>query len=132
MQVYERRQARLPLSVGCIEPQREEGKDDAERTLEGLNEPVRPETAANAIALVHVVRDQATDATREEIRRAPDGRDGASNRDAHTEVGVEKERPDVVHRQLDAEAHAVRNRHEPSVDVRKSDLEMMSSKTSRW
>ena len=105
-----------------IEAQREEGKDDAERSLQGLHEPVRPETAADAIVLVHVIRDEATDAAREEVRRAPDRGNRAGNSDAHAEVRVEKERPDVVHGKLDAEAHAVRDRHQPSVDVREPNL----------
>ena len=130
-QMYERRQARIPLAVGRIEAHRDEGKDDAERSLEGLNEPVRPETATNAIVLVHVIRDDATDATREEVRRAPNGGNGAGNSDAHAEVGVEKERPDVVHGELDAKAHAVRNRHEPSVDIRKPNLAMLRFKNNR-
>ena len=120
--MYIRRQGRLPLAVRRIVTHRDEGKDDAERSLQGLNEPVRPETAANAIVLVHVIRDEATDATSEEVRRAPNGGNGAGNSDAHAEVGMEKERPDVVHGELDAEAHAVRNRHEPSVDVREPNL----------
>ena len=120
--MYPRRQARLPLPVRRIQAQREEGKDDAERALQGLHEPVRPETAANAIVLVHVVRDEATDATREEVRRAPDRGNGAGNSNAHAEVRMEKERPDVVHGKLDAEAHAVRDRHQPSVDIREPDL----------
>ena len=128
-QMYERRQARIPLAVGRIEAHRDEGKDDAERSLEGLNEPVRPETAPHAIVHVHVIRDEATDATREEIRRAPDRRNGTRNSDAHAEIGMEEERPDVVHGQLDAEAHTVRNRHEPSVDIRKSNLAMLRFKT---
>ena len=123
--MYPRRQGRLPLPVRRIEAQRDEGEDDAERPLEGLNEPVRPETAANAIVLVHVIRDEATDATSEEVRRAPDGGNGAGNSDAHAEVGMEKERPDVVHGKLDAEAHAVRDRHQPSVDIREPNLEML-------
>ena len=120
--MYPRRQGRIPLPVRRIEAQRDEGKDDAERSLEGLNEPVRPKTAANAIVLVHVIRDEATNATREEVRRAPDGGNGAGNSDAHAKVGMEKERPDVVHGKLDAEAHAVRDRHQPSVDIRETNL----------
>ena len=127
-QMYERRQARIPLAVGRIEAHRDEGKDDAERSLEGLNEPVRPETAPHAVVHVHVIRDQATDATREEIRRAPDRRNGTRNSDAHAEIGMEEERPDVVHGQLDAEAHTVRNRHEPSVDIRKTNLKIFRFK----
>ena len=33
-----------------------EGKDDADRSLEGLDCPVRPQTAANAKLLVHRIR----------------------------------------------------------------------------
>ena len=121
-QMYERRQGRIPLAPRGIEAQGHKGKDDADRSFERLNEPVRPQTAANAELLVHRIRDEATDATREEVRRAPDGGNGAGNSDAHAEVGMEKERPDVVHGELDAEAHAVRNRHEPSVDVREPNL----------
>ena len=123
--MYIRRQGRLPLAVRRIEAHRDAGKDDAERPLQGLNEPVRPETAANAIVPVHVIRDEATDATREEVRRAPNGGNGAGNSDAHAEVGMEKERPDVVHGKLDAEAHAVRNRHQPSVDIREPNLAIL-------
>ena len=119
---YVRRQGRITLPVRRIEAQRDEGKDDAERSLQGLHEPVRPETAANAIVLVHVIRDEATDAAREEVRRAPDRGNRARNSDAHAEVRVEKERTDVVHGKLDAEAHAVRDRHQPSVDVREPNL----------
>ena len=120
--MYERRQGRIPMAPRGIEAQRHKGKDDADRSFERLNEPVRPQTAANAKLLVHRIRDEATDATREEVRRAPDGGNGAGNSDAHAEVGMEKDRPDVVHGELDAEAHAVRNRHEPSVDVREPNL----------
>ena len=120
--MYERRQGRIPMAPRGIEAERDKGKDDADRSLERLNEPIRPKTAANAKLLVHRIRDEATDATREEVRRAPDGGNGAGNSDAHAEVGMEKERPDVVHGELDAEAHAVRNRHEPSVDVREPNL----------
>merc|ERR1719305_990406 len=81
-----------------------------------------PKHMPYAIVLVHVVRDEATDATREEVRRAPDRGNGAGNSNAHAEVRMEKERPDVVHRKLDAEAHAVRDRHQPSVDIREPDL----------
>ena len=120
--MYERRQGRIPMAPRGIEAQRHKGKDDADRSFERLNEPVRPQTAANAKLLVHRIRDEATDATREEVRRAPDGGNGAGNSDAHAEVGMEKERPDVVHGKLDAEAHAVRDRHQPSVDVREPNL----------
>ena len=123
--MYIRRQGRLPLAVRRIVTHRDEGKDDAERSLQGLNEPVRPETAANAIVPVHVIRDEATDATREEIRRAPDRRNGTRNSDAHAEIGMEEERPDVVHGQLDAEAHTVRNHHQPSVDIREPNLAIL-------
>ena len=133
--MYERRQARIPLAMGRIEAHRDEGKDDAERSLEGLNEPVRPETAAHAVGLVLVIRAKATDATRDEVRRAPNRGNGAGSSDAHAEVGMEKERQDVVHGELDAEAHAVRHRHEPSVDVREANLAIIpldqSSNTKR-
>mmetsp|Transcript_2697 Transcript_2697/g.6702 ORF Transcript_2697/g.6702 Transcript_2697/m.6702 type:complete len:657 (+) Transcript_2697:106-2076(+) len=101
----------------------EQAEEDAERALQGLHDPGRPEAAAHAVALVRPVGEDAAERAHAKVHQA-EAR-GEDARDGGREAMVPREVPggDVVHRELHAEARAVGEGEDPRVDIREADLE---------
>mmetsp|Transcript_16661 Transcript_16661/g.50389 ORF Transcript_16661/g.50389 Transcript_16661/m.50389 type:complete len:426 (-) Transcript_16661:319-1596(-) len=92
-------------------------EDAAHDALDGLDDPARPEAAAHAEAGVAEVGKEAAERPREDIHEAEHGGGDAGELRGDALVVVEESGGHVVHRELDAEAEAVREREEPGVDV---------------
>eukprot|EP00982_Pelagococcus_subviridis_P005704 29797-Pelagococcus_subviridis.AAC.5 len=94
-----------------------EGHHDAEESLEGLDQPETPETAAHAEAFGRLVGREPAERAREEVHEAVARRERARGGEGEFELIKKVPGDDVVHRELDAEAEAVRRDHAPHAVV---------------
>ena len=99
------------------------GHAAAQRALERLDDPARPQAAAHARALVGPVGEEAARRARDEVHQAVERGEQAGDLRGEAVVLVEVEGGDRVHRELDAEAHAVGGGEDPRVDVGEARLE---------
>jgi len=99
-----------------------ETHEDAKDAFNGLADPQGPEATAHTEAGGSPIGNDTTDGAGEEVHETVAGRQDAGGLQRDAELIKEVTGDNVVHRELDAEAHAVGENHDPHAVVHHTNL----------